>query len=81
MRRRSRWPLRYVIMDLSPVPHMDASAVRMLQELLREYQGQGLQLVISNPSNRVFGMMECSGLLELVGAPHCPIDSVGRRAG
>ena len=72
VRRRSQRPLQYVIMDLSPVPHIDATAVRMLQDLVREYQREGLQLVISNPSNRVFGMMENSGLLEQVGAPRAP---------
>ena len=69
-RRKSEKPLQYIIIDLTPVPHIDATAVRLLQDLVHEYRAAGLQLVISNPSNRVFGMMECSGLLDEVGEAH-----------
>ena len=60
--------MTFVILDVTPVPHLDATAVRMLMDLVADYRAQRLQLAISNPSDRVFGMMERSGLLEAIGA-------------
>jgi len=59
----------FVVLDLTPVPHLDATAVRMLLTLVADYRAQKLQLALSNPSERVFAMMERSGLLDVVGAP------------
>ena len=60
--------MAFVVLDLTPVPHLDATAVRMLLTLVSDYRAQKLQLALSNPSERVFAMMERSGLLEVVGA-------------
>ena len=47
--------------------------MRMLLTLVGDYRAQRLQLALSNPSERVFAMMERSGLLEVVGgAPSKP---------
>lgn len=64
--------LRYVVIDLSPVSHIDASAVRMLADLEADYAARGLQLVLSNPSTRVFRTMERAHLPELIGGG-CPV--------
>ena len=66
---KGRRRVAFVVLDLTPVPHLDATAVRMLLTLVSDYRGQRLQLALSNPSERVFAMMERSGLLEVVGAP------------
>ncbi len=60
--------MAYIVLDMTPVTHLDATAVRMLLDLVTDYRAQRLQLAISNPSDRVFGMMERSGLLEAIGA-------------
>ena len=64
--------MAYVVLDMTPVTHLDATAVRMLLDLMMDYRAQRLQLAISNPSDRVFGMMERSGLLEAIGARSHP---------
>ena len=69
---KGRPRVAFVVLDLTPVPHLDATAVRMLLTLVSDYRAQRLQLALSNPSERVFAMMERSGLLEVVGAPRSP---------
>jgi sulfate transporter 4 len=59
--------MRFVVIEMSPVSHIDASAVRMLRDLLTDYRTRGLQLVVSNPSTRVFRAMERAGLPDLIG--------------
>jgi sulfate transporter 4 len=60
-------PLEYVILDLSPVSHMDAAGVHMLHELHAELKAQAVQLALCNPSQPVVQMMERAGLPEKLG--------------
>lgn len=45
--------LEYVILELSPVTHIDAAGLHTLEELIKSYHGRGIQLVLTNPSSQV----------------------------
>ena len=52
----------------SPFGYKLCMQVRMLSELADGLRRQRLRFVISNPSERVFAMLERSGLLDTIGA-------------
>jgi sulfate transporter 4 len=60
-------PLKYVVLDLSPVSHMDSSGVHMLRDVVRDLEREGVQLALSNPSPAVVGIMQRAGLPEELG--------------
>jgi sulfate transporter 4 len=60
-------PLRFVVLDLSPVSHMDSSGVHTLQEVVAELRKEGVQLALSNPSPSVVAILERGGVPEELG--------------
>lgn len=64
--RERRRRLRYLVLDLSPVTHVDATAVNMLQELHEDLRRRGLVLVLANPSLAVMDRLDRGGITELV---------------
>lgn len=59
--------ISFVILELSPVTHIDSSAVEALKELYQEYKARDIQLAISNPNKDVHMTIARSGMVELVG--------------
>ncbi|CAF1785398.1 unnamed protein product [Brassica napus] len=57
----------FVILEMSPVTHIDSSAVEALKELYQEYKARDIQLAISNPNKDVHMTIARSGMVELVG--------------
>ncbi|KAL1201316.1 Sulfate transporter 4.1 [Cardamine amara subsp. amara] len=57
----------FVILEMSPVTHIDSSAVEALKELYQEYKTRDIQLAISNPNKDVHLTIARSGMVELVG--------------
>ena len=53
--------LEFIIMDLSPVTDIDASAVHFLQDWITQHQTRGVQPVFANPSRLVVRLLERSG--------------------
>jgi sulfate transporter 4 len=49
--------VRFVIIDMSPVSHIDASAVHALVDINAAYRKRDVQLVLSNPAKQVQAMM------------------------
>ena len=64
--------LRFVVVDLSPVTDVDATAVHFLHDFVRLTQIDGLQVMLANPSRRVVAALMRGGLPELIGGSACP---------
>ncbi|KAI1078023.1 sulfate transporter family-domain-containing protein [Whalleya microplaca] len=61
---------RNVIFDIHGVTSMDGSGVQVLEEIVRSYRDRGVRVFFSRPisrQNRVWEMMELSGIVLLVG--------------
>jgi sulfate transporter 4 len=59
--------LKYLILELSPVSHVDTSALHILQDMYVTYKSPGQQMCFVNPSLLVMQRMVDSGFLDLVG--------------
>lgn len=60
--------VRFVILELTPVSHIDTSALHTLQEMSASFRkDRGIQLCLSNPNPRVMSRLVSSGLVEEIG--------------
>jgi sulfate transporter 4 len=59
--------VKYVILELSPVSHVDTSALHILHDMHKTYKAKNMQLCFCNPSPVVMERMVASGLVEEVG--------------
>ncbi|XP_078180868.1 sulfate transporter 4.1, chloroplastic-like [Carex rostrata] len=57
----------FVILEMSPVTHVDSSAVQALKDLHQEYRDRGIQIAIANPNRQVHLLLSKSGLIDLIG--------------
>lgn len=63
--------LQFVVLDLSPVSHIDTSGLHTLQEMNATFQeDKGVQLCLSNPNPRVTQRLVQSGLANEIGRNH-----------
>ena len=62
--------VRYLILDMSPVSHLDTSALHILDDMNENYRSHGQQLCFSNPGLQVMERLVASGLAEKVGREH-----------
>jgi sulfate permease, SulP family len=62
--------LRTIVLDASGVNHLDATADHELRKLAGRYRDRGVTLLFVNVDDDVRGVMDASGLTELVGAEH-----------
>lgn len=58
---------RFVIMDLSPVSHVDTSGLHILHDVYRTYKDRGVKMCFSNPSVNVMNTLALDGFDEMVG--------------
>ena len=56
--------LKYLILDLTPVGHIDTPGAHMLEDIYLATKKRGVQLVLSNPNYRVMRLLALSGLLK-----------------
>ena len=49
--------VKYIILELSPVSHVDSSALHILSDLIDNYKDRDVQLCLSNPSVRVMDIL------------------------
>ena len=68
--RGSKIGVKFIILELSPVSHVDTSALHILQDMCNTYKGRGIQLCFCNPSAQVMERFLVSGLAEEVGRDH-----------
>ena len=59
--------LQYLIVDLTPVSHMDSSGAHFFEEQMAELKSRNIQLLLSNPSPRVVRMLDRSGVTGKLG--------------
>mmetsp|Transcript_39572 Transcript_39572/g.58781 ORF Transcript_39572/g.58781 Transcript_39572/m.58781 type:complete len:732 (-) Transcript_39572:383-2578(-) len=62
--------IKYLILEMSPVSHVDTSALHILHDMNKTYKDRGIQLCFSNPSTRVMDVFLRSGLVDEVGREH-----------
>ncbi|GAQ82256.1 protein with STAS (Sulphate Transporter and AntiSigma factor antagonist) domain [Klebsormidium nitens] len=60
-------PVRYLILDMTPVTYVDSTAVHTLKDLHQEYSQQGLHLALSNTNKRVMVTLARTGFLQRLG--------------
>ena len=68
---------KVVILRMRQVPHIDASGIHILEELVRESHDSGAAVVFSAVSKPVFEVMRESGFVELVGPANFAEDIFG----
>eukprot|EP00898_Chlorokybus_atmophyticus_P003931 jgi/Chlat1/4539/Chrsp29S04452 len=59
--------LKFIILDLTPVPSIDTAGVNAISELNEEYKHRQVQVVLVNPTRTVIGFLEKTGVLDLIG--------------
>jgi sulfate transporter 4 len=62
--------VQFLILEMSPVSHVDTSALHILQDMNKTYSARGIQLCFSNPSVNVMERFVTSGLADEVGREH-----------
>lgn len=63
--------VQFIIIELSPVSHIDTSAVHMLQEINTTFRVEkNIQLCLSNPNHKVMQKLVQSGLADEIGRDH-----------
>ena len=59
--------LSFLILDLTPVHHVDSMGLRFLEDLVFSTKARGTQLMLSNPNKNVVKDWEAVKLPELLG--------------
>ncbi|KAI0856085.1 putative sulfate transporter [Xylaria cubensis] len=70
---------RNIIFDIHGVTSMDGSGTQVLEEIVRKYREQGVRVFFSRaPSrdNKVWKLLERSGIVALVGGEHLFVDDI-----
>ena len=62
--------VKFVLIELSPVSHIDSTGLHTLQDLIESYKARGVQLLLSNPSEAVMQSLVRSKLADAVGREH-----------
>merc|ERR1712157_224780 len=63
-------PPKFIIVDLSPVSHVDTSAMHILEDMRANYESRGIQLCLCNPNKIVMDYLRLSGLAQRIGSNH-----------
>jgi len=64
---KSSRPIKYVILDFSPVAHIDSAGLHILEELASFYKSREITVLISNPSRIVMEKLVASGIADAIG--------------
>jgi len=62
--------VKFIILELSPVSHIDTSGLHILMDMLRLYETRGIQMCLVNPNLKVMERLKTSGVVDGVGADH-----------
>ena len=66
-KEKSQRPIKFLVVDMSPVSHIDSTALHILSDLQADYEARGIALYLSNPSCIVMEQLELSGLADQIG--------------
>jgi sulfate transporter 4 len=64
----SATPIKYIVIEMTPVQSIDSTAVHMLADMHRDLKERGIRLCFSTINNRVEGTMMRAGLVDKMGA-------------
>lgn len=70
LKERGAGEVKYIVLELSPVSHVDTSALHILHDMNSMYKHRGIQMLFANPSVKVMEVFVRSGLAEEVGREH-----------
>jgi len=59
--------IRYIVIDMSPVPYIDTAGVKLLEEVLKDYSDRDVRLCFCNPEISVMNKLRASGLIAKIG--------------
>lgn len=59
--------VKYIVLELSPVSHVDTSALHILQDMNQTYKERGIQICLCNPSCTVMDKLILSGFADEIG--------------
>ena len=57
-------PLKYVILDMSPISHVDSTGLQALLETTENFKKRGVKLCLANPSQRVVTQLARGGVID-----------------
>jgi len=64
----TKQPVRYIIMEMTPVTTVDSTAVHMLEDMNRDLKERGIRVAYATVSTRVEKTLRLSGSIEKIGA-------------
>ena len=67
---RGHGTVKYMIIEMSPVSHVDTTALHILHDMNKTLQSRNIQLCFCNPSKLVMQRLVLSGLVDEVGREH-----------
>jgi len=62
--------IRYIVVDMSPVSHIDTAGIHLLEEMWKEYNKRKIQLCLCNPEIFVMEKLWASGLAGKIGVDY-----------
>jgi len=65
--KKSEDKVKYIIVDMSPVSHVDTTAMHILNDLYKDCKSKEKQLCFCNPSVRVMEKLRLDGFIDTVG--------------
>jgi len=67
LEQRNAGHVMYIILDMSPVAHIDTTALHVLEDMYVTQKKLGVQLCLCNPGIKVTEQFVKSGIVELIG--------------
>lgn len=62
--------IKYIVLEFSPVSHIDTSALHILEDMNKTYRERGIKVCICNPGVEVMEKLVLSGLVDEIGRYH-----------
>lgn len=62
--------INFLVVEMSPVIDIDTSGIHALEDLYKNLQRRGIQLLLSNPGSAVIEKLHSSKLTEHIGNNH-----------
>ena len=70
LKERNVGEVRYIILDLSPMSHVDTTALHVIEDMYTTQHNAGVQICFCNPGIKVVERFVVSGFVDLVGREH-----------
>lgn len=70
LKERNAGEIQYIIIDLSPMSHIDTTALHVVEDMYKTQLKEGVQICFCNPGIKVVERFVVSGFIDLVGREH-----------